>query len=325
MKLLRRRFLHLAAGAAALSAAPRIARAQSYPARPVRLIVSIAAGGSQDTIARLVAQGLSEKLGKQVFVENRPGAGGNLGTEIVVRAPPDGYTLFLANTSNAINATFYEKLNYNFLHDMAPIAGIGRSTGVMLVTPSLPAKDISDFIAYAKSSPEKINMASGGIGNITHLSGELFKLIAGIDMVHVPYRGEALSYPDLISGRMQVLFGGLAPAIDHIRTGRLRALGVTTRSRSRVLPDVPSISEFLPRYEAVAWYGVGAPATTPVEVIAKLNAAVNSLLLESDLGERLASLGVIAMAGSPADFGKYIVDETEKWGQVVRAADIKAE
>jgi tripartite-type tricarboxylate transporter receptor subunit TctC len=320
----RRTFLRLAAYAAALPM-PRIAQAQTYPTRPVRLIVGIAAGGTQDTIARLLAQGLSERLGQQFVVDNRPGANGTLATEAVVRAAPDGYTLILANTSNSINATLYEKLSYDFIRDIAPVGSIGRGNGVMLVTPSFPAKDIPEFIAYAKANPGTINMASGGVGNITHMSGELFAQVAGIKLVHVPYRGEALSYPDLLSGRMQVLFGGIPPALEHVRTGRLRALGVTIKERSKVLPDVPSISEFLPSYEASAWYGIGAPKATPADVINKLNQAMNAIINDPKLGAQFTDLGVLTGTSSPSQFASFIAAETEKWAKVIRTAGIKPE
>jgi tripartite-type tricarboxylate transporter receptor subunit TctC len=287
--------------------------------------VGIAAGGTQDTIARLLAQGLSERLGEQFIVDNRPGANGNLATEAVVRAPADGYTLILANTSNSINATLYEKLNYDFVRDVAPVGSIGRGSGVMLVTPSFPAKNIREFIAYAKANPGTINMASGGVGNITHMSGELFAQVAGIKLVHVPYRGEALSYPDLLSGRMQVLFGGIPPALEHIRTGRLRALGVTIKERSKVLPDVPSISEVLPSYEASAWYGIGAPKGTPIGVINKLNQAMNAIIDDPQLGAQFTDLGLLTGTSSPGAFASFIAAETEKWGKVIRAAGIKPE
>jgi tripartite-type tricarboxylate transporter receptor subunit TctC len=321
----RRTFLHLAAGAAALPVFARRAGAQTYPVRSVRLIVGIAAGGTQDTLARLLAQGLSEQLGQQFVVDNRPGANGNLGTEAVVRAAPDGYTLFFANTSNSTNPALYEKLNYDFIRDIAAVASIGRGPGVMVVTASLPAKDVAEFITYAKANPGAVNMASGGVGNITHLEGELFAQIAGIKMVHVPYRGEALSYPDLLSGRMHVLFGGIAPALEHIRTGRLRAFGVTTKQRSNALPEVPSISEFLPTYEASAWYGIGAPKATTSDVIEKLNRTVNAIIKDPKLGSQFTELGIITATSSPAEFTKFIEDETDKWGKVIRAAGIKAE
>jgi tripartite-type tricarboxylate transporter receptor subunit TctC len=321
----RRTFLQLAAGAAALPVLPLSVWAQTYPTRPVRLIVGIAAGGTQDTVARLLAQGLSEKLGQQFVVDNRPGANGNLGTEAVVRAAPDGYTLFFANTSNSTNTALYEKLNYDFIRDIAAVASIGRGPGVMLVTPSLPVRDVAEFIAYAKTNPGAVNMASGGVGNITHLEGELFSQTAGIKMVHVPYRGEALSYPDLLSGRMHVLFGGIAPALEHIRTGRLRALGITTKQRSNALPEVPSISEFLPTYEASAWYGIGAPRATPTDVVEKLNLAVNAIINAPKLGSQFTEVGIITVTSSPAEFAKFIADETDKWGRTIRAGGIKAE
>ena len=321
----RRTFLQLTACAAALPALPPRAQAQAYPTRPVRLIVGIAAGGTQDTIARLLAQGLSERLGQQFVVDNRPGANGNLATDAVVRAAGDGSTLVLANTSNSINATLYEKLNYDFARDIVPVASIGRGPGVMLVTPSFPAKDVPEFIAYAKANPGRINMASAGVGNITHMQGELFAQVAGIKMVHVPYRGEALSYPDLLSGRMQVLFGGIAPALEHVRSGRLRALGVTTKERSNALPEVPSIAQFLPAYEASAWYGIGAPKGTSADVVAKLNTAVNAIIDDPKLGAQFRDLGILTGTSSPAEFAAFIAAETEKWARVIRTAGIKAE
>jgi tripartite-type tricarboxylate transporter receptor subunit TctC len=288
------------------------------------LIVAIAAGGSQDTVARLIAQWLTERLGQQFIVENRPGAASNLGTEFVVRAPADGYTLLLADTSNAINATLYEKLNFNFIRDIAPIASIGRVASVMEVNPSFPAKTMLEFIAYAKSHPGKINMALGGAGNITHMQGELFKTMAGIDMVHV-HRREALALTDLIGGQVQVLFGGVPPAIEHIRAGRLRALAVTPAARVEALPDVPAVGEFVAGYDASAWYGLGAPRNTPIELIDALNGVINAGLRDPHLTARLSDLGVAVLPGSSTDFARLISAETKKWGSVIHTANIKAE
>jgi tripartite-type tricarboxylate transporter receptor subunit TctC len=288
------------------------------------LIVAIAAGGSQDTVARLIAQWLTERLGQQFIVENRPGAASNLGTEFVVRAPADGYTLLLADTSNAINATLYEKLNFNFIRDIAPIASIGRVASVMEVNPSFPAKTMPEFIAYAKSHPGKINMASGGAGNITHMQGELFKTMAGIDMVHV-HRREALALTDLIGGQVQVLFGGVPPAIEHIRAGRLRALAVTPAARVEALPDVPAVGEFVAGYDASAWYGLGAPRNTPIELIDALNGVINAGLRDPHLTARLSDLGVAVLPRSSTDFARLISAETKKWGSVIHTANIKAE
>src|SRR5262249_17620376 len=271
MKLPRRQFLHLAAGAAALSVAPRIARAQAYPARPVRLIVPLAPGGASDLVPRLMRQWLSERLGQQFVIDNRPGGGGNLGTEAVVRAPADGYTLLLAVASNAVNATLYDKLNFNFIRDIAPVAGIIRSPYVLVVNPSVPAKSVPEFIAYAKASPRKLNMASPGTGTGAHIAGELFKMMAGVDMVHVPYRGAGPAITDLLGGQVQVYFVTTVASIEYIRAGRLRALAVTTATRSEALPDIPTVGEFVPDYEASAWHGIGTPRDTPVEVIDKLN------------------------------------------------------
>jgi len=319
----RRQFLHLAAGAAALPAATRIARAQTYPSRPVRWIVPAAAGGSFDLTARLMGQWLSERLGQPFIIENRPGAGGNIGTEAVVRTAPDGYTLLLVGVPNAINATLYDKLNFHFIRDIAPVASIARAPEVMLVNLSVPAKTIPEFIAYAKSKPGKTNMASAGKGTPSHLAGELFKMMTGVDMVHVAYRGGAPALTDLIGGQVQVLFVGTASTIEYIRSGKLRALAVTTATRSEVLPDVATVGEFVPGYEASAWYGIGAPRNTPVEVIDKLNKEINAGLADPELKARLGDLGTTPFAGSPADFGKLIADETEKWGKVVKFTGAK--
>jgi tripartite-type tricarboxylate transporter receptor subunit TctC len=325
MKLPRRKFLHLAAGAAALSALPRVASALDYPTRPVHLLVGFAAGGPLDTSARLIGQWLSERLGQPFVIENRPGAGSNLATEIVAQAPPDGYTLLEASAANAWNAALYENLSFNFIRDFALVAGIRRAAGVMEVNPSVPVRTVPEFIAYAKANPGKINMATGGAGSAPHLYGELFKIMAGVDLVTVNYRGSAPALPDLIAGQVQVMFDVVISSIGHIRAGKLRPLGVTTTTRLEVLPDVPPISDFLPGYEASSWDGIGAPANTPPEIVGILNKQVNAALADPTFKARLADLGAEPFAGSPAEFGKFIVDYTEKWGKVIRAAGIKAE
>jgi tripartite-type tricarboxylate transporter receptor subunit TctC len=324
MKLARRRFLQrLAAGAAALSAVARIARAQSYPARPVRIVVGFAAGGTGDILVRLIGQRLSERLGQTFVVDNRPGGGGNISTEVVVRAPPDGYTLLQVGTSHAINTTLY-KLDFDLIRDIVPVAGIARAHLVMLVHPSFPARTVPEFIAHAKANPGKINMASAGSGSSPRLAGELFKLMTGIDMVHVPYRGGAPAMSDLIAGQVQVMFSNL-PAVEYIRAGKLRALAVTTATRSDELADVPTVGEFVPGYEASAWYGIGAPKGTPAEIVETLNKETNAALADPMIKARLADFGGRALVGSPADFGRLIVEETEKWAKVVKFANIKVE
>lgn len=325
MKLLRRQFLHLAAGAAALSVTSRIARAQTYPTRPVRWIVPVAPGGTLDIVARLMGQRLSERLGQPFIIDNRPGAGSNIGTETVVRAPADGYTLLLVSAAGAINATLYEKLNFNFIRDIAPVASISRVPLVMVVNPSLPARTVPGFIAYAKTNPGKLSMASGGNGSAAHVAGELLKMMAGIDMVHIPYRGGALALTDLIGGQVQVAFSPVPDSIEHIRAGRLRPLAVTTATRAEALPEVSTVGEFVPGYEASTWNGVGAPRNTPIEIIDRVNKAINAGLADPKINSRLADLGGTALPGSPAEFGKFIAAETEKWGRVIRAANIKAE
>jgi tripartite-type tricarboxylate transporter receptor subunit TctC len=325
MKLPRRQFLHLAAGAAALPAVSHIAKAQTYPTRPVRIIVGFAAGGGIDIIARLIGQSLSERLGQEFVIDNRPGAGGNIGTEAVVRAAPDGYTLLLAFSSNAINATLYEKLNFSFIRDIAPVAGVIRVPNVMLVNPSVPAKTVPEFIAYAKANPGKISMASGGIGTPGHVSGELFKMMAGVDMVLVPYRSGGPALTDLIAGQVQVMFPNTGASLEYVKAGKLRALAVTTATRSEALPDLPTVAEFVPGYEASSWFGVGTPKATPAEIVEKLNKEINAGLADPRLKARLADLGGIALAGSPADFGKLIAEETEKWAKVIKFAGIKLE
>jgi tripartite-type tricarboxylate transporter receptor subunit TctC len=323
MTLPRRRFLQLAVGAAALPVAPRIARAQSYPTRPVKLIAPFPPGGSIDLTARLIGQWLSDRIGQQVVIENRPGAGGNLGSEAAISSPADGYTLLLCSVANAISATLYEKLNYNFL-DVAPVAGISRAPNVMVVHPSVPAKTVLEFIAYAKANPGKINMASSGIGTSIHMSGELFKMMSGVNMQHVPYRGSAPMLVDLLAGQVQVAFDNMQPSIPHIKAGTLRALAVTTATRSQVLPDVPTIADTVQGYEASTWNGVCAPKNTPADIVARLNREINAGLADQKLKAQLAEMGAWGLPGSPADCGKLIADEIEKWGKVVRAANLKA-
>jgi tripartite-type tricarboxylate transporter receptor subunit TctC len=325
MKLPRRKFLHLAAAATALPAVPRFAWPQSYPTRPVRLIVPFAPGGSSDILARLMGQWLSERLGQPFVVENRPGAASNIGTEAVVRASPDGYTLLMVGGWNAINATLYDKLNFNFSRDIAPVAGIVRALNVMVINPSFPAKSVPEFIAYAKANPGKISMASVGIGSGPHLYGELFKMMAGVDMVHVPYRSGGPALTDLLGGQVQVYFASTVASIEYIRAGRLRALAVTTATRSDALPGIPTVGEFVPDYEASTWYGVGAPKATPAEIIDKLNKEINAGLADPKMQARLADFGGTPLVVSPTDFGKLIADETEKWAKVIKSTGIKAE
>jgi tripartite-type tricarboxylate transporter receptor subunit TctC len=324
MKLPRRNFLHLAAGTAALPVVSRFAWAQAYPSRPVRIIVTFPAGSTSDILARPMAQWLQERLGQPFVVDNRPGAGGTIGTEAVVRASPDGYTLLLISGAHTVNATLYDKLSFNFIHDIAPVAGISRETGAMVVNPSVPAKTVPEFIAYAKANPGKINMASAGIGASTHVAGELFKMMTGVNMVHVPYRGSPPALTDLLGGQVQVYFGPIAGSIEYVRAGTLRALAVTTATRSEVLPDVPTVGEFVPGYEASAVWGVGAPRNTPAEIVDKLNKEINAGLANPEIKARL-ELGGTVLPGSPTDFGKLIADETEKWGKVVKFANIKPE
>jgi tripartite-type tricarboxylate transporter receptor subunit TctC len=325
MKLPRRKFLHLAAGAAALAVAQRIALAQAYPTRPVRLIVPAPAGGSFDITARLMGQWLSERLGQPFVIENRPGAGTSIGTEAVVRAPADGYTLLLAGAPNAINATLYPKLNYNFIRDIAPVAGIIREPNVVVLNSSVPAKTVPDFIAYAKANPGKINMASSGNGSSPHLAGELFMMMAGVDMNHVPYRGAAPALTDLLAGHVHVMFPTIPSSIEYVRAGKLSALAVTTARRSEALPEIPTIGDFVPGYESSAWLGLGTPKNTPTEIIEKLNREINAGLADPEIKARLAGLGGDVLALSPADFGRFIADETEKCRKVIRSANIKAE
>jgi len=325
MKLPRRKFLHLVAGAAALPAIARLAWAQAYPTRPVRIIVGFTPGGAADIMARLIGQWLSERLGQQFVVENRPGASTNIATEAVMRAKPDGYTLLWVTPANAINATLYDKLNFNFIRDIAPVASILRQPNVMVAHPSFPAKTIPEFIALAKAHPAEINMASPGIGTSQHLTGELLKMMAGIDVTHVPYRGGALAMTDLLGGQVQVAFVTLLGAIEYVRLGKLHALAVTSASRAEALPDVPTVGESVPGFEASSFYGVGAPKGTPAEIVDKLNKQINAALADPKMKARLAELGATALPGSPADFGKFIADETEKWGKVVKFVGIKAD
>jgi tripartite-type tricarboxylate transporter receptor subunit TctC len=325
MKLPRRNFLHLAAGAAGLPVVSRVARAQAYPSRPVRVIVGFTAGSASDIVARLMGQWLSERLGQPFVIDNRPGASSNIATEAVVRSPADGYTLLLVNSSNAINATLYDKLSFVFLRDIVPVAGILRAPLFLVVHPSFPAKTVPEFIAFAKANPGKVTMASPGNGSSPHVSGELFKMMAAIDMTHVPYRGGGQAMTDLIAGQVQVSFIGLTVAIEHIRSGKLRALAVAAATRSDVLPDIPTVSDFVPGYEASAFWGVGGPRNTPAEIIDKLNNEINAALADPQLKARFADLGGTVIAGSPADFGKFVGDETEKWAKVIKFANIKPE
>ena len=325
LKIPRREFLHLATSAAALTAASRIADAQAYPTRPVRIVVGYAAGGGTDIVARLMGQWLSERLGQQFVIENRTGAATNIGTEAVARAPADGHTLLLVHTANAINATLYEKLSFNFIRDITPVAGIIRVPSVMVVNPSLPTKTVPEFIAYAKANPGKINMGSGGAGGPDHMSGELFKTMTGVNMIHVPYRGLSPALSDLLGGQVQVIFSSLPAAIEYIRAGKLRALAVTTATRFEGAPDIPTVGDVVPGYEASQWYGVGAPNNTPVEIVDKLNKEINAGLVNPKLRAQLADLGGTLLPGSAADFGKLIAEQTEKWGKVVKFSGAKAD
>jgi tripartite-type tricarboxylate transporter receptor subunit TctC len=321
----RRQFLHLAAGAAALPAVSRFAWAQTYPTKPVRILVGFAPGGGVDIMARLIGQWLSERLGQPFVIENRPVAGTNIATEAVVRASPDGYTLLVVSSANTINATLYDKLNFVFLRDIAPVAGIISLPFVMVANPSVPPKTVPEFTAYAKANPGKISVGSPGIGTPGHVSGELFNMMAGVSMVHVPYRGAGPALVDLLSGQVQVMFPTMPASIEYVRAGKLRALAVTTATRSDALPDIPTVAEFVPGYEASQWYGVGVPKDTPTEIVDKLNKEINAGLADPKIKARLADLGGDVLVLSPADFGKYIADETEKWGNVIRALNIKAD
>ena len=323
MTLSRRRFLRAAAGVPPIAAFPRLALAQAYPTRPLRLIIGYPPGGSASVTAHLVTEWLAQRLGASFVVESRPGAATNIATEAVVRAPADGYTLLLVAPANAINATLYEKLNYNFLRDIAPVAPLIRFPDVMVVNLAVPATTVPEFIAYAKANPGHLNMASSGNGSTIHVAGELFKMMAGVQMVHVPYRGGAAALTDLIGGRVQVIFDNLPTSIEFIRAGKLRALAVTTAERSPLLPDLPTVAEFVPRYEASASYGIGAPKDTPSEIIDKLNREINAVLATPTARQRFAELGAAVLAGSPAEFGAFLAEETEKWGKVVRFAGAK--
>jgi tripartite-type tricarboxylate transporter receptor subunit TctC len=325
MKLPRRKFLHLAAGAAALPVSARTAGAQAYPARPVRLMVGFPAGGTTDILARLIGQWLSERFGQQFVIENRPGAGSNIATEAVVRSPADGYTLLLTSAFNLINETLYEKLNFSFIRDIAPVAGIICSALVMDVNPSVPVKTVPEFIEYARANQGKINMASSGSGGPGHVAGELFKMMTGIRLLHIPYRGGAPAITDLLGGQVQVMFGTMPESIEYIRMGKLRGLAVTTATRSDALPDLPPVGDFVPGYEASALNGVGAPRDTPAEIVDRLNKEINAALADPKMKARLADLGGTVLPGSPADFGKLVVDETEKWAKVVKFAGVKPE
>jgi len=323
MTISRRKFLHLAAGSGALPVLSRTARAQAYPSRPVHIIVPFAAAGPNDIVARVVCQWMSEHLGQPFVIENRPGAGTNVGTELVVHAPPDGYTVLVVSSSHAINATLYDKLNFSFVRDIAPVASIMRVPNVMVVNPAFPARSVREFIDYGKANPGKLNFASSGIGASNHMSGELFKVMTGLDMTHVPYRSSGPALTDLISGQVQVMFDAMTSAVEHIRAGRLRPLGVTTASKADALPEVPVIADVVPGYEVSNWFGFGMPRNTPADVIMTFNKAVDEALADPKLKARLAELGGILMPGSPADFGKLIAEETEKWGKVIRSANIK--
>ena len=323
MRIARRRFLYQVATAAVLPAVSRIAWAQAYPMRPVRLVVGFPAGGSNDISTRLIAEWLSKQFGRSFIVENRPGAASNIATDAVIRAPADGYTLLVSTTTNAINATLYDNLRFDFIRDIAPVAGMTKNGFVMLVDPRFPANTVPEFIAYAKANPGRINMASAGTGNTTHVCGELFKKMTGVDMVHVPYRD--LPYADLIAGTVQVYFSPIAASIGYIRAGTLRGLAVTATSRVDALPDIPAMADFIPGFEAIGWMGVGAPKKTPVEIIDKLNKEINAGLADPKINGRIADLGATRLVLSPAAFGKLITDEVEKWGKVIRAANIKAE
>ena len=323
MKLLRRQFLHLTAGVAALPVIARVVRAQTYPERPVHLIVGFPAGGPQDIVMRLIGQWLSERIGQSFIIENRPGASGNVGAETVVRAAPDGYTLLSVSSPNAINATLYKNLNFNFIRDIAPVASIMRVPLVMEVNPSVPVKTVPEFIAYAKANPGKVNYASAGIGTPQHVSAEMFKMMTGVEMVHVPYRGAAPALTDLIGGQVQVMIDTTPASMQHIRSGRLRPLAVTTATRADALPDLPTVGDFVPGYEATSWFGIGAPKDTPPEIIATLNKEINAAIADPKIKARLIDLGGTVLPGSPADFGKLIAAETEKWAKVVKFSGAK--
>jgi tripartite-type tricarboxylate transporter receptor subunit TctC len=323
MKLLRRKFLHLAAGAAALPVLARNAQAQTYPNRPVRIIVGFAPGSASDILTRLIGQSLSERLGQPFVIENRGGAGGTLGTEMVVRAPPDGYTLVYCSSADSINTTIYDKLNFVFLRDIAPVASFARGPLVLVVHPSFPAKTLPEFITYAKANPGKVNFASAGIGTVVHMAGELFKSMASVNLVHIPYRGLGPAVTDLLGGQVQSIFSTTPPSIEHVRTGKLRALAVTSATRFEALPDLPTIGDFLPGYEATLLSGFGAPRNVPAEVVDRLNKEINAIVADPGIKARLADLGNEPVSMTSADFGKVLADETAKWAKVIRAANIK--
>jgi tripartite-type tricarboxylate transporter receptor subunit TctC len=325
MKLLRRQFLQLAGAAAAAPAFAQRASALDYPTRPVRIIAGFAAGGGVDVTARLIGQWLTDRLGQSFVIENRPGAGGNIGTEAVVNAAPDGYTLLLATVPNAVNASLYEKLSFNFIRDIVPVAGIIRVPMVILLNPSVPAATVAEFISHAKANPDKVNMASAGNGSAPHMAGELFKMMAGVNLVHIPYRGQGPALTDLLGGQVQVLFAATPGTTEYITTGKLRALAVTSASRAEMLPELKTVGDFVPGYEASQWYGIGAPRNTPVEIVDKLNKEINAAIADPGMKARLAAIGGEPLPGSPAEFAKLITEETEKWGRVVRAAGIKPE
>jgi tripartite-type tricarboxylate transporter receptor subunit TctC len=325
MNLFRRKFLQLAGAVIAAPALPRAASALDYPTRPARIVAGFAAGGGVDITARLIGQWLTDRLGQSFVIENRPGAGGNIGTEAVVNAAPDGYTLLLATVPNAVNASLYEKLNFDFIRDIAPVAGVIRVPMVMLVNPSVPATTVAEFITYAKANPEKLNMASAGNGSAPHMAGELFKMMAGVNLVHVPYRGQGPALTDLLGGQVQVLFAASRGTADYIKTGKLRALAVTTAARADDLPETPPVGDFVPGYEASQWYGIAAPKKLPAEIVDKLNKEINAAIANPGMKARLAAIGGAPLPGSPAEFGKLVAEETEKWGKVVRAAGIKPE
>ena len=325
MDLPRRQFIHLAAGAFAAPAIARHALADAYPSRPVRLLVGFTPAGGNDIIARLMGQWLTERLGQTFVIENRPGAGTNIAAEAVINSPPDGYTLFVSNLSNAINATLYEKLNFDFMRDMLPVAGIAQAASLLAISSGVPANTVAELIAHAKGNPGRINMGSAGIGSTGHLAGELFKMMAGVDMIHVPYRGNAPALTDLLAGRIEVLFPSLGASIEYVKAGRLRALAVTDATRADALPDLPAVAETLPGYQAASFYGIGAPRNTPAEIVAVLNNAVNAGLADPKLKARLTDLGSVLLPGPPARFGQLIADETEKWGKVIRFAGLKAQ
>jgi tripartite-type tricarboxylate transporter receptor subunit TctC len=323
MKLPRRKFLHLAASAAVLPALPRIAGAQAYPARPVRLIAGFPPGGVVDVFARLIGQWLSDRLGQPIIIENRAGAGGNLATEAVVKAPPDGYTLLMIGSNNAWNVTLYDNLSFNFIRDIAPVASIYRGPAVLVVHPSFPPKSVPELIAYAKTNPGKVSMASGGVGSTQHVYGELFRMMTGVDMLHVPYRGGGPALTDLLAGQVQVMFDPLATSIEHIRAGKLRALAVTSATRAEVLPNIPTIGDFVPSYEGTGWQGIGAPRNTPTEIIDKLNREINAGLADPRMKARITDFGYTVFATSPADFGTFIAAYTEKWAKVIKFSGAK--